>query len=110
MLLESLLDGLVDWQESLAGSPVHLANELATECVDDTCHRGCGTFADEVEVKHTLDGLGLHTAARLSAHCSLNQRRGNLLDKASCLAVEEGMLLRAQSSRGSLESADVVVG
>lgn len=33
-----------------------------------------------------------------------------LLDEASCLVVEESMLLGAQCSRRSLESADVVVG
>jgi len=33
-----------------------------------------------------------------------------LLDEASCLVVEESMLLGAQGSGGSLESADVVVG
>jgi len=44
---------------------LHLADELTTESVDDTGDGRLLALADEVEVKHTLDGLGLHSARRL---------------------------------------------
>ena len=40
----------------------HLADELAAEGVDDTGDGGSLALADEVEVEHALDGLGLHAA------------------------------------------------
>ena len=75
--------GLVDREEGLGGAPVpgqlsigcrvdglcefclHLADELTTESVDDTGDGRLLALADEVEVKHALDGLGLHSATRL---------------------------------------------
>ena len=44
---------------------LHLADELTTESVDDTGDGRLLALANEVEVKHTLDGLGLHSAKRL---------------------------------------------
>lgn len=53
---------------------LHLADELTTESVDDTSDRGLLALADEVEVKHALDGLGLHAAVKvlsaLGSFCS----------------------------------------
>jgi len=57
--------GLVDREESLGGAPVHLADELAAEGVDDTGDGRLLALADEVEVKHALDGLGLHSAVAI---------------------------------------------
>lgn len=89
-----LVYALVDWQESLAGSPVHLADELSTESVDDARNGGCGALADEVEIEHALDGSWLET-----------------VHEASRLVVEESVLsTRAQRSAGSNEAADVVIG
>lgn len=94
MLLHGLLSRLVDGQQSLAGTPVHLANELATECVDDTGNRGLGALADEVKVQHALNGSGLET-----------------VDKASSLVGEKSVLgERAQWPARSRETLDVVVG
>lgn len=94
MLGHGLVYILVDWQQSLTGSPVHLADELTTEGVDDACNGGCLALADEVEIEHALDGSGLET-----------------VNKASCLFVEESVLsTRAQRSAWSCEAADVVVG
>lgn len=94
VLSHSLADLLVDGQESLRGAPVHLADELATEGVDDSGNGGGLALADEVKVKHTLDGAGLET-----------------VDEASCLVVEESVLgERAQRAAGSAEALDVVVG
>jgi hypothetical protein len=85
---------LVDGEEGLAGAPVHLAHELTAKCVDDTGDGGGLAFADEVEIEHALDGSWLQT-----------------VDEASCLVVEEGVFsTRAQRTRGSSETADVVVG
>jgi hypothetical protein len=85
---------LVDWQQSFTGSPVHLADELTTEGVNDACNGGCLALADEVEIEHALDGSRLQT-----------------VDKASCLFVEESVLsTRAQRSARSCKAADVVVG
>jgi len=58
---------LVDGEEGLAGTPVHLADELATEGIDDTGDGGGAPLADEVKVQHTLYGLGLHTTAQVSS-------------------------------------------
>lgn len=66
MLGDGLGDVLVNGKEGLAGTPVHLADELATEGVDDTGDGGGAPLADEVKVQHTLDGLGLHTTAQVS--------------------------------------------
>lgn len=52
---------------------LHFADELATECVDDTSNGGGGSLADEIEVEHALHGPRLET-----------------IDEASCLVVEEG--------------------
>ena len=89
-----LADVLVDWQQSLAGTPVHLAHELTTECVDNTGNGGSCALADEVEVEHALDSSWLQT-----------------VNEASCLVVEEGVFgTRRERSAGSCESLDLVVG
>ena len=93
VLGHGLLDGLVDGQQGLAGAPVHLADELAAEGVDDAGDGGGLALADEVEVEHTLDGAGLQA-----------------VDEASGLVVEEGVRgVRAQGAAGRGESTDVVV-
>lgn len=93
MLRHRLAYVLVNRKQRLAGSPVHLADELTAECVDDTCNRGGFALADEVEVEHALHSSGLET-----------------VDEASCLVVEQGVSgVRAQGSAGSCESTDVVV-
>jgi len=69
VLGNGLLDVLVYWKEGLAGSPVHLADELTTEGVDDTGNRGGLALADVVEVKHTLHGSWLETAMNCIRYC-----------------------------------------
>lgn len=64
---------------------VHLAHELATECVDDTSNGRSLALADEVEVEHTLHSLGLKTtvlvlARALVASDSLHRRIAMLRD------------------------------
>jgi len=94
VLADSLLGALVNGEKSLAGAPVHLADELATEGVDDTGDRGNLSLADEVKVKHALDSLGLQT-----------------VDETSRLGVEQSVRRsRAQCSAGGSEAGDVVVG
>lgn len=94
MLLHGLSNVLVDGEQGLAGAPVHLADELTAECVDDTCDGRSLALADKVEIEHALDGSGLQA-----------------VDKASGLVVEEGVLCtRAQGTAGGSESANVVVG
>lgn len=94
VLANSLLGALVDGEKSLASAPVHLADELTTEGVDDTGDRGNLSLADEVKVKHALDSLGLQT-----------------VDETSRLGVEESVRRsRAQRSAGGSEAGDVVVG
>lgn len=84
---------LVDGEQCLAGSPVHLADELATESIDDTRHGGGLTLANEVEIQHALDGSGLHS-----------------VDEASGLVVEKSVFSTwAQRSAGSLETSNVVI-
>lgn len=94
---------------------LHLAHELSSECVDDTSNGRSLPLADEVEIEHTLHSLGLHTAGRRSVlpipsfTCG-GLREENLLDKTSCLWVEESVsCLWAQRSAGSRESLNVVV-
>jgi hypothetical protein len=94
VLGHGLLDVLVDGEQGLAGAPVHLADELAAKGVDNAGDGGGLALADEVEVKHALDGTGLEA-----------------VDEASGLVVEEGMGgVRAQGAGGRGEAADVVVG
>ena len=107
--------GLVDREESLGGAPVHLADELAAEGVNDTSDGRLLALADEVEVKHALDGLGLHSAVAIVSgilgvlYTFCNE--GNLLDETSCLGVEELVVgLRSECSAGRGEACDVVVG
>jgi hypothetical protein len=90
----------------------HFADELTAEGVDDTSNGGGATLADEVEVEHTLHGTGLHTTVFWSMECAiLNDERGNSLDEASCLVVEQGVLGdRAEEARRRVEAGDVVVG
>lgn len=88
------LNRLVDWEESLAGSPVHFGDELATESVDDAGNGWSFTLADEVEIQHSLDSSWLET-----------------VDEASGLVVEESLLMaRAQWPGWSSEATDVVIG
>lgn len=94
VLGNGLVDLLVDGQQSLAGAPVHLADELATKGVDDAGDGGRLSLADEVKVQHALDGSGLQT-----------------VDEASRLVREESVLgQRAEGSAGSSKALDVVVG
>ena len=94
VLGHGLVDLLVDGQQGLAGSPVHLADELSTEGVDNTSNGGGLALADEVEIQHALDGSGLQT-----------------IDEAACLLMEKGVLRkRAQWPTGSRETLDLVVG
>lgn len=65
VLGHGLLDVLVDGEEGLAGTPVHLADELTTEGVDDTGDGGGGALANEVKVEHALHGSGLHATAEV---------------------------------------------
>ena len=112
MLGNGLGDILVDREEGLAGTPVHLADELATKGVDDTSHGGSGPLADEVKVQHTLDGSGLHTTVgqlltmAFRANCAIH----HLLYEASCLVVEESVGERREHTAGRVETGDVVVG
>lgn len=127
VLGESLLGVLVDRQEGLAGTPVHLADELATEGVDDTGDGGGGTLADEVKVEHALHGSGLHAAGKrvssvLSVHCvwrflpsdpggsSASSQGVDLLYEASCLVVEKGVLEGSEDTARRGKTGDVVVG
>ena len=93
MLLHGLSDILVNREKGFTGSPVHLAHELTSECVDDTCHGWGFTLADKVEIEHALDGSWLKT-----------------VDKASCFVVEKRMFgTRAQWSAWSCETTNVVI-
>jgi hypothetical protein len=49
----------------LKGWRLHLADELTAEGVDDTGDGRLLALADEVEIKHALDGLGLHSAVAI---------------------------------------------
>ena len=60
MIVNWLLEWIEFWKFCL-----HLADELTAESVDDTGDGRLLALANEVEVKHTLDGLGLHSAMRL---------------------------------------------
>ena len=122
VLGDGLLHRLVDGKQSLARTPVHLAHELSSECVDDAGNRGGFALADEVEVEHALYGTGLKATVGkkknwlamlflLFSKAQTKIPKRYLLDEASCLGVEEGVCSwRAQRSAGSLEAADVVVG
>ena len=111
MLGESLLNCLVHRQERLACAPVHFADELTTECVDDTGDGRSSTLAYEVKVHHALDSLWLHTTVQLLAFGLTDGGvRVGLLDKASCLVVEQSMAHGAHCSRGGLEAYNVLVG
>jgi len=72
VLGHGLLNLLVDGEESLLSTPVHLGNELTTERVDHTSNRGGLSLADEIKVKHALAGTGLEA-----------------VDKGTSLVVEE---------------------
>lgn len=94
MLAESSLDLLVDWQQSLAGTPVHLADELSAEGIDDAGDGRGLALADEVEIQHALHSPRLET-----------------VNEASCLVVEESVRRqRAQRAAGSSKALDLVVG
>lgn len=67
VLCHCFFGGLVDWQKSLAGSPVHLADELTAKGVDDTSYRWCRSLAHKVKVEHALYGTWLQTAGGWSA-------------------------------------------
>ena len=112
VLGHGLLDILVDGKEGLAGAPVHLADELATEGVDDTGHRGGGTLANEVKVEHALHGSGLHATAELVniRCCTAGGAVEYSLYEASCLVVEKGVVKGREGTAGRVEAGDVVVG
>ena len=94
MLANGLFNLLVDRQQSLACAPVHLADKLAAESIDDAGDRRSFALANEVEVQHALDGTGLEA-----------------VDEASSLVVEESMLReRAQRSAGGSEALDLIIG
>lgn len=69
MVPQYLLDGRVSlwcfFKGWLQGWSLHLADELAAEGVDDTGDGRLLALADEVKVKHALDGLGLHSAVAI---------------------------------------------
>ena len=97
---------LKDWR-------LHLADELTTEGIDDTGDGRLLALADEVEVKHALDGLGLHSAVAIVSMflAVLSRCEGDILDETSCLGVEELVVgLRSECSAGRGEACDVVVG
>ena len=115
MLGEGLLSVLVDGEKGLAGTPVHLANELATEGVDDTGDGGSGALADEVKVEHALHGSGLHATIAGQFFCSISlarfrASRADLLYEASCLVVEESVVCGRENTAGRGEAGNVVVG
>jgi len=98
----------------------HLADELATKGIDDTCDRRSLALADVVEVEHALDGTRLETAMVAVSLLSLCQvllaelpvlpRRCNLLDETSRLGVEECVFeARAHGPARRSETLDVVV-
>jgi hypothetical protein len=94
VLAGCLLDFLVDGQQCLAGTPVHLADELTAEGVDDTGDGRLLALADEVEIEHTLNGPGLEA-----------------VDEASGLLTEKSMLReRAEGPARGSETLDVIVG
>lgn len=75
MLFARLIDLLVDGEQRLRRTPVHLGHELTAEGVDDARNTGGLPLADEVEIEHALACL------RLEA-----------IDERSGLGVEEGVL------------------
>lgn len=94
MLGHRLVYALVNWKQGFASSPVHLADELSAEGVDDARNGWCGSLADEIEIKHAL-----HSSWLKAVH------------EASCLVMEESVLCaRAQWPTWGGEASDVVVG
>jgi hypothetical protein len=62
----------------------HLADELATEGVDDTGYGGGLALADEVEIEHTLHSSRLQTAVkriRLTKFCEHFRRKETILSR-----------------------------
>lgn len=55
----SLLEGGVNREKSLLGSPVELLDVVSAEGVDHGGDGGCRASAGVIEVKHALDGTGL---------------------------------------------------
>lgn len=90
---------------------IHLADELAAKCVDDTSNGGGGALADEVKVKHALDSSGLHAAVvpPQSAPASHATTGHHLLYETSCLIVEECVLEGGQGTAWGRKTANVVV-
>lgn len=114
MLGHGLLDILVDREEGLAGTPVHLADELTTEGVNNTRYGRSGALADEIEVEHALHGSGLHTTdLLLVSHVEVGEESPeshDLLHEASCLVVEKAVLGGREDTARRGETGDVVVG
>lgn len=87
VLLHGFLHILVYGQEGLASSPVptagfsmlphegpfgdilHLADELASESIDDSCHRRGLALADEVEIEHALHSTRLQATVHGVSFC-----------------------------------------
>jgi len=85
---------LVNGQQGLTGTPVHLADELSPEGIDDARNGGSLALADEIEIEHALNGSRLET-----------------VNKTSRLVMEECVFsTRAQRSAWCREAADIVVG
>lgn len=111
MLGHGLLNILVDGEKGLAGTPVHLADELTTEGVDNTRYGRSGALADEIEVEHALHGSGLHTTdLLLVSHVEVREESQDLLHEASCLVVEKAVLGGREDTARRGEAGDVVVG
>lgn len=112
VLGHGLLNILVDGKESLAGTPVHLADELTTEGVDNTRYGRSGALADEIEIEHALHGSGLHTTdVSLVSHVEVvGAESHDLLHEASCLVVEKAVLGGREDTARRGKAGDVVVG
>lgn len=88
---------------------------MAAKGIDDTGDGGGLALADEVKVKHALDGSCLQAAARegqcLVGMMQLVRCRGCLLDETSRLVVEEGVRLEgAQRAADGGKAFDVIIG
>lgn len=85
---------------------------MTAKGVDDAGNGGGAALANEVKVEHTLHSAGLHSAGNLESIGILEGAdRQNSLYKASCLVVEQSVLLEgAQKAGRRVEAGDVIVG
>lgn len=90
MLLDGLLDGGVNGEEGLLGTPVELLDVVTAEGVDHGSDGGSLSTTGEVKVEHTLDSSGLKTE---------NERSGGLVERS---------VSRSLTVSGGLESDDVL--